>query len=216
MKVEAASFSPNQKLPSNLCKRVQPRPLPTINLFLFVDVKTNELENPVPQRCVVGNGKGTIESQTEQVWLRTHDPESCNRHCREISSPRISVNNFTEVIFASSGTYSTLAVNGLLESTSGMSGRLNTKKFFKHVRTSHRNYHHDPFVWFNVMFPIITPTTSLAVGNGKSSAKAWGPIALAILSAIKYEASTDAMFCVWYLPPGSSLAFLSPSALLLN
>lgn len=163
-------------------------------------MKTNELENPIPQRSVVGNGKGTTASQTEQVRLQLHDPEPCNRHCREISSPRISVNNFIEVIFASSGT---LAVNGLLASTSGVSGRLNTKKFFKHVRTPHRNYHHDSFVWFNVMFLIIT-RTSLAAGNGKSSAKAWGPIALAILSAIKYEASTDAMFCVWYLPPGSS------------
>src|SRR6218665_3665230 len=56
-------------------------------------------------------------------------------------------------------------------------------------------------------------TICLVAGNNKSSAIVCGFLDLAILRATKYEASTAATFCCWYLPPASSLPFLTPSAL---
>src|SRR6218665_641783 len=48
----------------------------------------------------------------------------------------------------------------------------------------------------------------------------WNPVcgflALAILRATKYEASTAVTFCCWYLLPASSLPFMTPSALYLK
>lgn len=147
-------FLTRSEIPGAVFARAQRRSSSTTSLSLYLDLKTNRLENPISQRYVVGNGRrhNTVSDRTGYYCKHLIQ----NWHCREINSCWITANKLREVLCAVSETSSTLTVNALLASTNGVSGKLGKydqissasmcKYFF------HRNYHHSPFVWFNVMF----------------------------------------------------------------
>lgn len=108
-------FLTRSEIPGAVFARAQRRSSST-SLSLYLDLKTNRLENPVSQRYVVGNGRmhNTVSDRTGY---------DCRSRIDIVEKSILAVISSEKSSCAVSETSSTLTVNGLLASTNRLSGR---------------------------------------------------------------------------------------------